>query len=196
MFVLFKKKEKHTEKELLALFKQTGEERYFTPLFNKYAHLVFGSCFKYLENEEDAKDSVLEIFEKLSADIQKSTIDHFASWLFMVTKNHCLMKLRKAKSQHQKMEIITMESAVFMENGLEMHLNDNKEKETMLQQMERCLQTLAGQQKLCVELFYLKRMNYSEVAQKSGFDLNQVKSFLQNGKRNLKICIEAGLRAA
>jgi len=102
----------------------------------------------------------------------------------------------QGQEQQQKMEIVPMESAVFMENGLEMHLNDDKDKETMLQQMERCLQTLAGQQKLCVELFYLKRMNYSEVAQKSGYDLNQVKSFLQNGKRNLKICIEAGLRAA
>lgn len=196
MFVLFKKKEERSEKELLVLFKQTGEERYFTPLFNKYSHLVYGSCYKYLENEDDAKDAVLEIFEKLSADIRKNDIDHFSSWLFMVTKNHCLMKLRKAKSQGQKVEIVNMDSAVFMENGLEVHPNGENEKEALLQQMERCLQTLVDKQKLCVELFYLKRMNYSEVAEKAGFDLNQVKSFLQNGKRNLKLCIEAGLKAA
>ncbi|MBX7181836.1 MAG: sigma-70 family RNA polymerase sigma factor [Bacteroidia bacterium] len=196
MFVLFKKKEERSDKECVALFKQTGDQRYFTPLFNKYSHLVYGSCFKYLENEEDAKDAVLEIFEKLRTDLQKSNIEHFSSWLFMVTKNHCLMKLRKAKTREQHLDTISLETGRFMENGLEVHPNTENEQEALLQQMERCLKTLVEKQKICVELFYLERLNYAEVARKAGFDINQVKSFIQNGKRNLKLCIEAGIKAA
>jgi RNA polymerase sigma-70 factor (ECF subfamily) len=196
MFALFKSKSALTEAELLKRFKETKEEQYFNQLFNHYAHLVLGSCIRYLEDEEKAKDAVLEIFAKLLTDLEKYPVEHFASWLYMVTKNHCLMKLRKQKSEAIKLEEYRLGQDSFMENGLSVHPNEANEKEMLLRQMETCLETLALPQRTCVELFYLSKYNYQQVSEKCGFDLNQVKSFIQNGKRNLKICIESALKAA
>ncbi len=196
MFVLFKKKTDLPEKELISLFKQTGDERYFNQLFNKYSHLVFGSCIKYLSDEEQAKDAVLEIFEKLASDFKNHNVEHFPSWLYMVTRNHCLMKLRKLKTEANKFEEYKLGQDTFMENGIMPHLNGDTDKEVLLSQMEACLGSLESNQKKCVEDFYLKKQSYQQLSTALGYDLNKVKSYIQNGKRNLKICIETALKAA
>jgi RNA polymerase sigma-70 factor (ECF subfamily) len=56
--------------------------------------------------------------------------------------------------------------------------------------LEKCIETLGDEQKQCVKLFYLQEKCYKEITESTGFDMNKVKSYIQNGKRNLKICME------
>lgn len=152
-------------------------------LYNRYLTLVYGVCMKYLQNREDARDAAMEVFEKLLAMESSQKVEKFRTWLFVVTKNHCLMKLRSKKGTEQK------SFELFMENGQAVHPLDEAAPD-LTPMLQQCLDTLKDEQKSCVELFYFERLTYEEIALKVKADVKQVKSHLQNGKRNLKICIE------
>lgn len=143
---------------------------------------------KYLKNRDDSKDAVMQIFELLITDIPKFEIQNFKSWLYVVTKNHCLMKIRKNSSEQRKMN--TYHAEIFMESTEILHPIDNLENEYLKQQLEDCMKRLKEEQKLSVELFYYQQKCYKEIAEEMKIEENKVKSLIQNGKRNLKICIE------
>jgi len=144
---------------------------------------------KYLKNEEEAKDCVQQVFLKAITELHKYKVEYFKSWLYMVAKNHCLMKLRDKQARNPAE--IRDEMAITPEDdpGLTPHL----EKDRQLEMMEECLQELNKDQKQCVTLFYLEKRSYNEIADITGFTLMQVKSYIQNGKRNLKILLERKL---
>jgi len=147
-------------------------------------HLVYGLCLKYFRNKEESQDAVTQIFEKLIEAVKKHEIQNFKSWLYVLAKNHCLMAIRSQKSQSVQFE------AGIMESNLILHHEDEGELEDDLQKLENCIEKLQTEQKECVELFYLKKKPYLHIADKTGFDLKKVKSYIQNGKRNLKICMD------
>lgn len=182
-----------SDEELIAAYKRTGDNALVGELFKRYAHLVFGVCMKYLKKEDEAQDMTMVVFEKLLNDLKVHEVQHFKSWLYMVAKNQCLMLLRKQKG-HETVEFQVNtgddDEEGSMEKGAIGHLEDVDLKEMQLQQIEAGLTTLNHEQKICVELFYLKDKSYVEVAEITGFSLNQVKSYIQNGKRNLKIYLE------
>jgi RNA polymerase sigma-70 factor (ECF subfamily) len=60
--------------------------------------------------------------------------------------------------------------------------------------LEEAIQELSEEQKLCVNLFYLQKKSYQQITDRTGFTLMQVKSYIQNGKRNLKIILEKKLK--
>ncbi|MBA2584834.1 MAG: sigma-70 family RNA polymerase sigma factor [Bacteroidetes bacterium] len=155
-------------------------------LFQRHTHLVFGVCMKYLKDEENCKDAVMAIFEKLISDLLKHEISYFKSWLYTVSKNHCLTYLRNEGGRIDKFKEINKNEFEFMESGYSMHLNGDNEKENKLTLLESGIQLLNNQQKSCIELFYLKEMCYAEIVTITGYSLNEVKSYIQNGKRNLK----------
>ncbi|MEQ8244106.1 sigma-70 family RNA polymerase sigma factor [Fulvivirga sp.] len=155
-------------------------------LYQPYMHLVFGLCLKYLKDKEESQDAVMQVFEKLIDAVKKHEIQNFKSWLYVMAKNHCLMAIRSQKSKSQSVEF----EPDFMESNLLLHHQDEGELEDDLQKLENCLEKLQNEQKHCVELFYLQKKPYSYIADKTGFDLKKVKSYIQNGKRNLKICME------
>ena len=145
---------------------------------------------KYLKNEEEAKDCVQQVFLKAITELHKYKVEYFKSWLYMVAKNHCLMKLRDRQGRmpaeiREEMVIIPEDDP-----GLALHLEKNRE----LELMNDCLQELSKEQKQCVTLFYLEKRSYNEIADQTGFSLMQVKSYIQNGKRNLKILLERKLK--
>ena len=154
-------------------------------LFQRYMDLVYGVCFKYLKNPEAAKDAVMQIFEELVNKLKKHEVDNFRSWLYTLARNYCLMQLRTPKN----LKTIEFKTDV-MQSEEEVHLNGVMLKEENLQKMERCLQTLPAEQKISVELFYLHNKCYKEIAEQTGLDWNKVRSYIQNGRRNLKICME------
>lgn len=156
-------------------------------LFEKYTHLVFGVCMKYLKDEDDAKDAVMQIFEKLLIDLKKHEITQFKGWLHTVAKNHCLMQLRSDKSLSEKQQELKKDFKSFVESGYELHLNSEPDKEKQLNQLEQAINSLKEEQKICIDLFYLKEKSYQEIAVLTGYSLNTVKSNIQNGKRNIKI---------
>jgi len=154
-------------------------------LYQRYMELVYGVCLKYLSEAEFAKDAVMNIFEELVQKLQHHEVDNFRGWLYTVAKNHCLMQLRSRKNIK-----ITELTTVIVQTEENLHLNGELEKEDHLRKMENCLKTLPAEQQQCVELFYLQGKSYNEIVETTGFDWKQVRSYIQNGRRNLKICME------
>jgi RNA polymerase sigma factor (sigma-70 family) len=172
--------------ELISLYRSSEESLYAGELFQRYSHLVFGVCMKYLKNEEESRDAVMNIFEKLLQDLKKHEISNFKSWLHTVSRNHCLMFLRS----RQGVKINSEESITeVMEFNYSLHLNNEPQLEVKLGNLDDCMKKLMGEQKVCVELFFLEEKCYKEITELTKYTLNEVKSYIQNGKRNLKNCL-------
>jgi RNA polymerase sigma factor (sigma-70 family) len=187
----FKKTNTAADTELIASYKQSGDNRFVGELFKRYSHLVFCVCMKYLKDEDESKDAVMQVFEKLLEDLKKYQIENFKSWIHTTSKNHCLMKLRSEQSVFIKNEELKKDYPILMESQEELHLNSETVNEAYLGHLEKAVDELNEEQKICIELFYLQGKCYQEVAETTGFSMKQVKSFIQNGKRNLKIYIQS-----
>jgi RNA polymerase sigma-70 factor (ECF subfamily) len=177
-----------TDEELLQLFKRTGSLDTLGELYSRYMHLIYGVALKYLENRDEAKDVVMQIFERLVTDLSAQEIRNFKSWLYVLTKNHCLMQIRSQKSAAGRMEGYKIEQE-FMESEQELHPID-KEEHSVEDALKKCIEELKNEQKQCIKLFYYEKRCYQEIAEELQIDEKKVKSYLQNGKRNLKICLE------
>jgi RNA polymerase sigma factor (sigma-70 family) len=191
-----------TDSDLLHLYLQTGNVQYLGRLYDRYMALVYGVCLRYLKNEEDSKDLVMQIFEKLTTKLRTNTeqpILNFQAWLYQVSKNECLMLLRKqqtsrtvplayfslqneneeTETEHrlQKLGAEVSQEGDFEDFDLESNLNA----------MEKAIEKLSKEQRICIELFYLQEKCYKEIVELTGYELSKVKSYIQNGKRNLKL---------
>jgi len=180
-----------SDEELLAKYLVEGDIEVLGQLYEKYMHLVYGVCLKYLEEREWAKDEVMNIFTKLVTAVLQQKIDNFKTWLYVVTKNHCLMLLRSRKSEAVHMEAMTADPTFFMENSVEMH--PLEEEESDMERLRECIERLKEEQQGCIRLFFYEGCSYRQISERLGIGENDVKSYIQNGKRNLRICIE-GLR--
>ena len=173
------------DKELLARFYSDHNNEWLGELLPRYTLLLFGVCMKYLKNEEDAKDCVQQIFIKAINELHKYKVEYFKSWIYMIAKNHCLMKLRdKGKYTSEITERIASTPDTAEEKNL--HI----EKDNTLSEMQSALRQLNHEQQLCVTLFYLQKRSYTEIAAETGYSMMQVKSNIQNGKRNLRLLLE------
>lgn len=187
-FNLHKRKE-YSDEELLSLFKDTSKAEYFQQLYERYIPLIYGLCLKYLQNTEQSQDAVIDIFENLSQKIQGYEIKIFKNWLYSVVKNHCFHILKE-----NKREIIVNFDSQLMESEPILDLlseNANEDKEDAL---NKCLEQLPEPQRISVEKFFYEDKSYAEIVDETGFHLKSVKSYIQNGKMNLKICIEKNLK--
>lgn len=175
-----------TDADLLVKYRQTENNLFVGELYARYMHLVYGVCMKYFENAEDSHDATIEIFEKLLEDLKNHEIDYFKGWLYSVAKNHCLMKFRKDKTRIENRPDLQEELVKVMEWDTNVHLDNGSPKEEQLITVEEAILQLSAEQRLCIELFYLQEKSYQQIMEQTGFDFRQVKSFIQNGKRNLK----------
>src|SRR5690606_18279345 len=150
-----------------------------THLHGRYAHLLVGLCYKYLGDMDTAKDATQQIFIKLLSDLNRFEIQSFKPWLYQVARNHCLMIIRK-NGQHKTVEFQGMAD---VESDEDFHRRVEKEK--LYVKMEAAINSLANEQRECIQLFYFKKMTYAEIVEKTGLDYMKVKSAIQNGKRNL-----------
>ena len=173
---------------LIEQYKSTGDLKVLGSLYERYFHLVYGVALKYLKNPEDSQDVVMAIFEKLIEDLKKHEVTNFKSWLHVITRNFCLMKLRSAKHK-QEAKNVEFDSTGNMELSLPVH-HEGERLENDLQILEKCIEELKGEQQASVKLFFIEQKCYKEIVDVTGFDLKKVKSYIQNGKRNLKLCVE------
>lgn len=176
-----------SDAELIQEYKKTGNLDILAALYQRYMSLVYGVCLKYFD-EEGSKDAVMQIFEELITKLQQYEVQNFKSWLHVLTRNHCLMKIRSMK--HKESLQVSIDDTTVVENEEINHHEGGITLEDHLQQMEKCMETLPEEQKRSVDLFYLQEKSYREVSSITGYEMNKVKSYIQNGKRNLKICIE------
>ena len=173
------------DEELIEKFLNTGNKHYFGVLFQRYTHLVFGACMKYLKNKDESEDAVMDIFEKLMTELKSHEVRNFKGWIYTVARNHCLMKIRKEKQMQMTNDVQKLDGLV-VEMPEPMHLSNDMKKEIELTGLEQAMTKLSDEQRTCLELFYLQEKCYNEVATITKYSLNEVKSYIQNGKRNLK----------
>jgi RNA polymerase sigma factor (sigma-70 family) len=176
-----------TDEELVAEYFSNGSIKIIGQLYKKYTHLVFGVCLKYLKNEEKSKDAVMEIFESLIEKLKIYKVSNFKSWLYTVTKNHCLMLLRSDSSYNKlKDRIFHNFMSENMELQNQMHPLFEDEQELLIEHLDKALDKLKKEQGNCIRLMYLENKSYREIADITGYSMKEVKSHIQNGKRNLK----------
>ena len=172
-------------------FRIDHDNKWLGILLERYTLLLFGVGMKYLKNEEEAKDVVQQVFLIVISKIDKYKVEHFKSWVYMVAKNYCLMKLRFKNGKYTS-ELSDNMTVVFPEEELELK-KSGIEKDKKLELLGVCLQELNPSQKVCVTLFFIEKLSYHEITDKTGFSLLQVKSYIQNGKRNLKMLMDEKL---
>lgn len=176
-----------TDQELLARFKETGNQAFLGQLYGRYLELTYGLCLKYLGEENLAQDAVMEIYETLVRKLPEHDVQYFRSWLYTFAKNHCLMQLRRdGKKNLQTFDPMVMQS-VDTRHLIE---EENVRPEEQHTWLEDCMKTLSDQQKRCIELFYYQDKSYREIADMDGEDLGMVRSHIQNGRRNLRKCMD------
>ncbi len=171
------------DKELMDLFHKDGDNEWLGILLQRYTLLLFGVCMKYLKNEEEAKDSVQQIFLKVIDELKKYKVEYFKSWVYMVAKNHCLMKFREKGR-------FTSELNERVLSSVKEESDDFLQKEKSLTWMASAVEQLNPEQKACITLFYLEKKSYQQVSDQTGYTFMQVKSYIQNAKRNLRKQIE------
>ncbi|MDB5206428.1 MAG: sigma-70 family polymerase sigma factor [Flavisolibacter sp.] len=174
-----------SDAELVEQFKQSSDLAVLGDLYQRYMDLVYGVCLKYLKEPEDAQDAVMAVFEELVTKLQKHQVENFKSWLYTLAKNHCLMRLRSLKKTP-----VTKMKEEFMQSEENGHLEDVMLREENFTQLEYCMAQLATDQRKVIEAFYLQGKCYNEISAETGIDWNNVRSYIQNGRRNLKLCME------
>ncbi|HUX97839.1 MAG TPA: sigma-70 family RNA polymerase sigma factor [Bacteroidales bacterium] len=189
LFKIPKRDKYRSDEELISHFTLSGDLDLLGDLYTRYMPLVYGVCLKYLKNREESSDAVMQIFEKLISEIPKQRIENFRSWLHVVTKNYCLMQLRSEKSKKERFDEWLNDPVIFMENSYSIHPID-EDRTDIDKKLSDCIDNLKKEQKECILLFYFENKCYKEIASTKGLDENKVKSYLQNAKRNLKICLE------
>lgn len=190
---LFKKKEYNSDEELLKHYKQSGNKELFADLFKKHVSVVYGTCLFYLQDKDEAQDATMQLFEKLMLDINNREIDNFKGWLSFVVRNHCISLIRKNKSQSKNIKSYYEFEYEAPDYETEEKINSISD-DVLLENMRTCLPKLKENQRICVELFYLKNKSYQDIANETNFSLNEIKSYIQNGKRNLKLFLEDSIK--
>jgi len=179
-----------SDQELLENFYTTHDAEWLGILLPRYTLLLLGVCMKYLKNEEEAKDCVQQIFLKVITELKKYKVEYFKSWLYMVAKNHCLMKIR---DRHGKIPVELNERN--MAGAEELPDKQSRARDDLaIEFMNEALAELSHEQRQCVTLFYLQKKSYQEISEETRFTMMQVKSYIQNGKRNLKLLIEKKMK--
>jgi RNA polymerase sigma-70 factor (ECF subfamily) len=173
------------DNDLIEQYKRSGNQDFVARLYEHYMEMVFAVCIKYLRDNEAAKDAVMDIYGQVAKKLLVHEVSNFKSWLYTLAKNHCLMQLRAASNK----QVVSLDTGV-MQFAAEMHQEDKNETEFRLNQLNDCMEKLSAEQKLVIDLFYLKERSYKEIAEQKHMDWNKVRSLVQNGRRNLKICME------
>lgn len=178
-----------SDAELIDDFKSGGDPSALGILFERYVHLVYGVCMKYLKNTEESRDATMQIFEKIRFDLQKHKVEKFSFWLHTVSKNYCLMQLRSKDAMKSYDDTLLVTDDGVVEENISDFLGEHNA-DHLLEILPKALENLSSEQRACIELFYLKEKCYEEISSLTGYDMKKVKSYIQNGKRNLKIYLQ------
>lgn len=184
-----------SDEELVAKFAKTQKQAYFEELYKRYIHLSYGVCLKLMKNEDDSRDVVSEVFKILYIKLPTANVQSFKAYVYAVSRNECIAKLRQRKSEmlkQQEWQKTEITHSDFMENdGLLALDNIGPSKEKLV---EAAVANLGSDQRTCIHLFFFDNKSYKDIASQTGYSEKQVKSFLQNGKRNLRIALEQEMR--
>ena len=171
-----------TDEAMIANYQQSGNKEIIGELFERYTHLVYGICLKYLGDHEPSRDAVMEIFESLFYKLAAHKVMNFRNWLFSVSRNHCLMMLRK-KATYKRITENNIPDPVWDPEAENVPVHASAGYPAFV---AAALNFLNNDQALCLRMMYYEDISYKDISARTGYSLNQVKSHIQNGKRNLK----------
>jgi RNA polymerase sigma factor (sigma-70 family) len=180
-----------SDTQLLEEFHRTGDRSLLGALLERYTLLLYGVGLKYLKDEEGARDAVQQVFLKAITELEKYRVEYPKSWIYAIMRNHCLMQLRS-----RGVATVGLEESMSPAEGLEEGAAEKVSQETRYLQLEKALEMLSREQRTCITMFYMERKSYQEVCQATGFDFGEVKSHIQNGRRNLRIILQRKSREA
>jgi RNA polymerase sigma-70 factor (ECF subfamily) len=176
--------ESYSDEELLVSYQNNNDSRYLGELYRRYIPLVYGLSLKYLNNVEMAQDAVMDVYALLSDKLVTYEIKSFNTWLYSVAKNHCFQIIRKEKQT----SFINIDDVV-VENDASFTLLDKQQSEEETEALNYCMATLSEEQRISIHYFFYEDKSYADIVELTAFSLGQVKSYIQNGKRNLKNCV-------
>ncbi|MCB0520367.1 MAG: sigma-70 family RNA polymerase sigma factor [Lewinellaceae bacterium] len=179
-----------SDEELVQAYQASGDLEVLGTLYERYVELVYGVCLKYFKDSTKAEDAVMNIFEFLVEKVKTQDIRQFRPWLHVVAKNHCLMQLRKKNLTVPYDDLPPSAQAEIVHSAGAVHPMEVFEENGEEQALKECLEKLPPQQKHCVEQFYFQNKSYKAIADLTGEELGLVRSNIQNGRRNLRICVE------
>ena len=190
MLTIFSRNKPLSDEDIVRKYKDTNDLDVLGDLYGRYMDLVFGVCLKYLKNKEEAQDAVIQIFEKVAVALKNAEVENFRPWLYVVAKNYCLMELRKARHKTVSMDDEHFYEGKIMESDFELHPIDKEDEERNEEALKKCIERLKLAQKQSIELFYFEQLTYQQISEKMEIEVKKVKSYIQNAKRNLKMCLE------
>ena len=175
---------KLSDEDIISLYKEKQWTSCIDELYQRYAHMVFGVCMKYVKQIENAEDLTLSLFASLTEKLLQHQVQHFKSWLYVSARNSSLMFLRANKKN-----IELKDDDVLCDDG-DQRLDEKLEKDELIESLIMVFEELKQEQRIYIQLFYLQKKSYEEVAKITNYSMKELKSHLQNGKRNLKILME------
>ena len=179
-------KQEESDEVLLVRFQQEEDATALAMLFDRYLELIYGLCLQYLKTGSRAEDASMAIYAELQEKLGQHEVRNFKNWLYTFVRNHCLMQLRK-----EKKDLSVNIDPAFMHSAEDWHpIEEEQEEDSRQPALEYCLGQLNEQQKTCVHLFYYEGHSYKEIAEMRQEEVGRVRSNIQNGRRNLKNCIE------
>lgn len=191
MLRYFKNNEKtYTDEQLVRLYRESGDLKHLATLYDRYLELVYGVCLKYFKNSARAEDAAMAIFEELIDKLQRHDVHHFKPWLHTLVRNHCLMVLRKKQPYQVSLdELPAAGLARLVQSAQSMH-PASANGDHHFEPLKDCIEKLPPLQRTCVLDFYFGGNSYKEIAEEYNLPLGMVRSHIQNGRRNLRICLE------
>lgn len=190
MLSVFSRNNTTSDEEILKLYRNSAQLDVLGDLYGRYMDLVFGVCLKYLKHSDLAHDAVIYIFEHIAKVLKHKEVDNFRPWLYVVAKNHCLMELRKNKHATSSMDDESFYEGKIMESEYAVHPIDVEEQERNEEALKVCIEKLKTLQKQSIEFFYFQELSYQQISEEMKIEVKKVKSYIQNAKRNLKLCLE------
>ena len=175
---------KLSDEDIISLYKEKQWTSCIDELYQRYAHMVFGVCMKYVKQNENAEDLTLSLFASLTEKLLHHQVQHFKSWLYVSARNSSLMFIRA-----NKMNVELKDDDILYDDG-DQRLDEKLEKDELIESLIMVFEELKQEQRICIQLFYLQKKSYEEVASITSYSLKEVKSHLQNGRRNLKLLLE------
>ena len=190
-FKRFRKPRPVTDADFVTAYRDTGDLELLGELYERHIDMVYAVCFKYLRNDEDSKDAVMALFEQLITDLRRHEVTNVKSWLHTVARNHCLMHLRNRKlhDADNSVNVNFMDGEARLITRYDNEDDDSLDLEHNLTRLEECLKTLPVEQHTCLDLFYFHEKTYADIADLTGYDPARIRSYLQNGRRQLKRCL-------
>jgi RNA polymerase sigma-70 factor, ECF subfamily len=176
-----------SDRDITEKYRESGNMENIGMLYDRYAHLMLGMCITYLHDKDEAKDAMEQIWEKLIKELKKQPIDNFKSWLGLVSRNHCISLLRKKKSENNRQKDYGYLTKSDVESQDELRLD---EEPLAIDKLPGAIEQLNESQQTCIRLFYLEEKSYAQIQSITGFGFKEVKTHLQNGKRNLRKILE------